>query len=178
MPRKPSFTPQELAEFLHKINPDTGKRYNQADAAQYFKCSRQHITQTIKRYPTYFRFLDTARKKAMRQIPWEASTLQFETDIYRRIRDHAEYMATGGKGMPKWKLRRLWHFYNKIENENLVVEFDPSIPPNKYSQNGGFAFRYREPWDDDLIIRVNDYTNIDPDGKWLWVIPPRKPSFR
>jgi hypothetical protein len=91
------------------------------------------------------------------------------------MRDHAEYMATGGKGMSIHKVRRLQTFYRKLD-EGLVVEFNPDLPPEPgVASTGGWAYRKRQTSDGDLIIRVNEHTTLTDEGKLLWRMPPRRP---
>jgi hypothetical protein len=85
-------------------------------------------------------------------------------------------MATNGVGMSDDKLSRLRAFYDKLRDENLVVEFDPEIPPDPgVSNQGGWAFRKRGKADGDLLIRVNEYTHLTEEGKTIWGFPPRDP---
>jgi len=92
------------------------------------------------------------------------------------MRDHAEYVATGGKGMSEDKLRRLNGFYQKLEREDVVVEFHPDLPPSKDAACGGWRYVPRKDSDADLMIRVNEHTNVTEEGHILWRIPKRKPS--
>jgi hypothetical protein len=57
-----------------------------------------------------------------------------------------------------------------------VLEFDPNIPPIPgVSNKGGWAFRERKPEDGDLLIRVNEFTNLTEEGKLIWRFPPIEP---
>lgn len=77
--------------------------------------------------------------------------------------------------MSEYKLARLRSFYRKLREENLVVEFDPNIPPSPGIKHGGFAYRDRTPEDGDLLIRVNEYTNLTDQGKIIWRFHPTEP---
>ncbi|AGI61752.1 transcriptional repressor [Mycobacterium phage BTCU-1] len=91
-----------------------------------------------------------------------------------RLREHGEYMATGGVGMDELKLSRLRGFYKKLRDQ--VLEYDPNIPPIEgVSRQGGWAYRPRKPEDGDLLIRVNDYTDLTDEGRMIWRFPPREP---
>jgi hypothetical protein len=91
------------------------------------------------------------------------------------MRDHAEYMAVGPKCLTKSKRERLRALYRKLGTDK-VLEFDPRIPPQPGITNkGGFAYRDREPGDGDLIIRVNEYTDLTEQGRMLWRFPPELP---
>ncbi|QOC58408.1 helix-turn-helix DNA binding protein [Mycobacterium phage Maxo] len=57
-----------------------------------------------------------------------------------------------------------------------MLEFDPNIPPEEgVSKAGGWAYRPRRPEDKDLLIRVNDYTDLTEEGAMIWRFPPREP---
>jgi uncharacterized protein (DUF433 family) len=115
------------------------------------------------------------RDDVMANYPWTVPASMYHADPNKRMRDHAEYVATGGEGMSERKLYRLRLFYKRLERENLVVEFDPSIPPGKGISEGGFAYRPRCDSDGDLIIRVNEHTNLTDEGRRLWKMPPIRP---
>lgn len=119
----------------------------------------------------------TPREQVQQHYPWVAGVRFNGASTEKRMRDHAEYMATGGKGMSEDKLRRLAAFYRKLMDQNLVVEFDPDIPPSDGNKHGGFAFRTRKPSDGELIIRANKHTRITDEGLRLWTLPPALPRF-
>ncbi len=145
---------------------------NQTEIADMHGVSRQAVSWHKTTY---------GGQKSTRQIvneawPWETTHLHGKAAPYKRLRDHAEYMATDGRGMSEDKLKRLRTFYRKLRNENLVVEFDPDLPPEPgVSPHGGFAYRQRMVQDGDLLIRVNDHTQITDDGREIWCFPPADP---
>lgn len=148
------------------------KGFNQSEIAEMFGVTRQYVS-WIKH--TYGGRL-TPREIVLQAWPWTVSAEQSQTSPYRRMRDHGEYIATGGKGMSEDKLKRLRAFYRKLKDENVVLEFDPTIPPIPgVSNKGGWAFRNRLPSDGDLIIRVNEYTDITEDGRMIWRFPRKEP---
>jgi hypothetical protein len=62
--------------------------------------------------------------------------------------------STGSSG----KLTRSW--------------FKPNIPPIPGVGNkGGWAFRDRVPEDDELLIRVKEFTRLTEEGRKLWRFP-------
>jgi hypothetical protein len=68
--------------------------------------------------------------------------------------------------MSKDKLLRLRAFYRKLRDEGVVLEHDPDLPAVPGASNkGGFAFRPRVPEDADLLIRVNEFTNLTDEGR-------------
>ena len=117
----------------------------------------------------------TPREAARQTFPWAVPAEQ-QGWTYRTLLDHCDYIATRGRGMEEWKLRRLQDFYDKLEQENLVVEYHPEIPANEAAEAGGFAYRTREDSDGRLIIRVNDVTTLTDAGRIIWRMPPSKPE--
>lgn len=173
--RTPVLTAQDIEYYKRKINPDTGKNYTQTDIATLFGVSRQYVSWVKKNAPSFSR---TPRETAMESFPWKTGKQFDQAAPNRRMRDHFEYMWTGGKGMDSEKLQRLYWFYSFLERENFVVEFDPELPPEDgVSIVGGFAYRPRQDSDGDLIIRVNEHTNLTEQGKMLLRFPPEKPQI-
>lgn len=131
--------------------------------------TRQAVSWHLK---TYGAPLST-RQIVNQAWPWETENGHDQSTAYKRLRDHGEFMRTGGKGMSEDKLKRLKSWYRKLRDENIVVEFDPDLPPIKgVSPVGGFAYRPRESGDGDLLIRVNEHTTLTPEGEVLWCWPP------
>ncbi|AEV52130.1 hypothetical protein [Rhodococcus phage RGL3] len=144
------------------------KGRTQSDIAREYGVTRQHVSWIVKTYGG----TQTPRQKLLEHFPWEVPSKQLASSPYRNMRNHAEYMATGGVGMGAPELKRLRNFYQKLQDENLVLEFDPNIPGEPgFAINGGFALRPREESDGDLMIRVNEYTKLSDEGKRLWRFP-------
>ena len=142
--------------------------YSQSDIARMFGKTRQAVSWHKQTYGGRL----TPREEIARHFPWKVPYEQNQTSPYRRMRDHGEYAATGGKGMSKDKLDRLRSFYRKLRTENLVLEFDPSIEPIPgVSSRGGFAFRERTGADGDLLIRVNGHTFMTDEARMIWRLP-------
>jgi|688.fasta_scaffold841459_2 hypothetical protein len=145
--------------------------YTQSDIARMLGVTRQAVSWHKHTYGGSL----TPREEALKHFPWQVPAPFAQAAPYRYMRDHAEYMATGGKGMSGYKLKRLRAFYRKL-NKGLVVEFDPSLPPEPgVAHTGGFAYRTRKKSDGDLIIRVNEHTVLTDEGKLLWRMPPVEP---
>lgn len=105
-------------------------------------------------------------------FPWKVPGEMCDTSLLRRLRDHGEFVATGGVGMSAAKLRRLTGFYRKLRTQ--VVEFDPTLPPTpSVAPKGGFALRKRTAKDGDLMIRVNKHTKLSDEGRRIWALPPQ-----
>ena len=172
--RGPAITPEEIEAYKRRINPVTGKKYTQNEIAAIAGVSRQRISQIKRSSGSYSK---TPRERVLEHYPWKTGERFHNAWINRRMRDHAEYMATGGKGMDSLKLQELRWFYDKLERENVVIEFDPNISGEADSV-GGFAYRPRKSSDGDLMIRVNEHTKLTAEGMALWVIPEHKPQVR
>lgn len=149
-----------------------------------YAVSRQYVSKLKRSLASYYR---TPRQIVMAAYPWKTGEQFHDSKRNKVMRDHAEYMATGGKGMSDEKLYRLYRFYKFLSDHNKVLEFDPTIPPsngdgspryeNDQDSVGGFAFRDRKDSDGDLIIRVNAYTNLTEEGKVIFRMPPVLPEI-
>lgn len=149
-----------------------GKGYSQADIARMYGVTRQYVT-WIK---NYYGGRKTPKELVLEHFPWKVSASQSQTSPYRRMRDHAEYVATGGVGMTDDALKRLETFYQKLKEGDFVLEFDPDLPPEPgVSSRGGWAFRKRQESDGDLMIRVNEHTTLTDQGRIYWRIPKIMP---
>lgn len=149
-----------------------GKGHSQSEIARMFGRTRQAVSWHKVQYGGRM----TPREEIHQHFPWQVPAEQGQSSPYRRMRDHGEYIATGGVGMSKDKLNRLRAFYNKLRDEDLVLEFDPDLPPIEgVSNKGGFAFRQRVPADEDLLIRVNEHTRLTEKGRLIWRFPPVEP---
>src|ERR1700757_2562041 len=140
------------------------KGFNQSEIAEMYGVTRQYVS-WIKH--TYGGRL-TPREVVLQNFPFQVSTEMGNTSPFKRLRDHGEYVATGGVGMSEDKLTRLRAFYRKLHDEHLVVEYDPTLPPEPGVSNaGGWAFRKRRKSDGDLLVRVNEYTELTEAGKMI-----------
>ena len=156
---------------LATIEDLKGKGFNQTQIAEMFGVSRQAISYWKRTYGGRL----TPREEALKHFPWKVKHPQTQAQPYRFLRDHAEYMATGGKGMDEVKLARLRTLYRKI-NAGYVIEYDPAIPAKDgVSIHGGWAYRKRRKTDGELLVRVNEHTVITSEGQLLWRLPPRLP---
>jgi transcriptional regulator with XRE-family HTH domain len=166
-----------LREDLEELSPSVIDRLKnqgmtQSEIARMYDVTRQYIS-WIK---YYHGGRMTPREEVLQHFPFVVPTELTQTSPYRRLRDHGEFMATGGVGMSDDKLKRLRAFYAKLRDEGLVVEYDPETPPIPGESNkGGWAFRKRLKSDGDLLIRVNEYTHLTDRGLMIWRFPPRDP---
>lgn len=145
---------------------------NQSEIASLFNLTKQAVSY----HKVAYNGTKTPRELVLEHFPWKVSEPILQSSPYRRMRDHGEYMATGGKGMSKDKLDRLRSWYKKLKESNLVLEYDPDIPPIKgVSNKGGFVYRERLRSDADLLIRVNEHTTLTPEGRLIWCFPITEP---
>jgi hypothetical protein len=144
------------------------KGYNQSEIAEMYGVTRQAVSWHKVEYGGHL----TTRQVVNLHWPWETTNAHSKTSVYMRMRDLGEYMATGGKGMSFGKLRRLRGWLIFLRDNDVVLEFDPDIPPQPgFAPSGGFAYRKRCKSDGDLVIRKNKYTRLTPEGKMIWKFP-------
>lgn len=145
------------------------KGWKESEISVAYGVTRQWVNKLKRAQPGY---PVTERQKAMDYYPWHVGEKFNGSSLDQNCRDHLEYQFTGGKGMPKYKVERLMSFYERLVKYDLVVEFDPNIPPTPGNNRGGFAWRQREDSDGDLIIRVNEHTKPLSDvARKLWRLP-------
>ena len=146
------------------------KGWTQSDIAREYDVTRQYVS-WIRHY--YGGRL-SPREQMLQHFPFQVPARMGQTSPFRRLRDHGEYMATGGVGMSEETLGRLRGFYERLRNQ--VLEFDPNIPPIPgVSSQGGWRYVPRTAEDGDLLIRVNEYTDLTEKGKMIWRFPPVEP---
>lgn len=162
MPRQPILTASDILRYLRQ-----GK--TQAEIAEIFGVTPAYVSK-IK---TGAGIVLSAREEVRRYWPWKVPAGLQDMSIPKRLRDHLEYFATRGRGMRRDALVRLRSFYQKLFDNNLVVEFHPDIPPNSDAKHGGWIFRPRVDTDGDLMIRVNEVTNLPDMGDVVWRLPDR-----
>lgn len=77
---------------------------------------------------------------------------------YKNLRSHGVY-TVDPTSVNKESLKLLRGFYAHLADFNLIVVYDPDIPPQRRIATGGFAYRTREESDGELMIRPNDHTH-------------------
>lgn len=145
------------------------KGYNQTQIAEMHGVTRQAVSWHRRTYGGEL----TPRQIVNEAWPWVTNNEHSRTKGYQRMRDHGEFMATGGKGMSDEKMARLRSWWRKLRDEDVVLEFDPDLPvvPG-VAPRGGFAYQPRLDSDGDLLIRVNEYTDLSDEGRRIWCWPP------
>lgn len=145
------------------------KGYNQTEIAAMHGVTKQAVSWHKRKYGGYL----TPRQQVDGEWPWATTDLHGKSKAYQRLRDHGEFMATGGKGMSEDKLLRLRSWWRYLRDNKVVLEFDPELPPEPgVSPYGGFAYRKRRKSDGDLLIRVNEHTSLSDVGRMIWCWPP------
>lgn len=161
--------PNHRAPLIFSVIEDLRRKgYNQSQIADMHGVTRQAVSWQKKEYGGVL----TPRQIANESWPWETTNEHGKSAAYQRLRDHGEWMATGGKGMSHQKVRRLKAWWRKLRDEDVVLEFDPSIPPGPGNKYGGFRYVPRILDDEDLLIRVNEYTDLTDEGELYWCWPP------
>lgn len=167
-PKGSGLTPAKIDELLVK-------GYTVTQIGEMFGTSRQNVSQ-MRRNRT--RFYQTPRERVLeKNFPWKVPHRFGQMGLRRAMRDHGEYVATGGKGMTKQKLARVLALYRKLTELDAVVEFSPDIPPNEHASAGGFRLVPRQDSDGDLMIRLNEHATLTEEGKMIWRIPEKWPSL-
>lgn len=119
--------------------------------------------------------MPTPRETVRLHFPWDVPTPLQINPAYHLIRTHGDYMATAGTGMDATTVTQLRDFHRRLQDENLVVEYDPNIDAHDGIDNyAGFAYRTRTGDDGDLIIRVNGFTVLTDEGELIWCFPPNQ----
>ncbi|AOT24994.1 immunity repressor [Mycobacterium phage Kalpine] len=163
---------------LSSIEDYTRKGYNYQQIGDMHGVTRQAVEWHVK---TYGGRLNT-RQQAKALWPFETISKHSRSKVFQSLRDHGEYMRQlSFRGFSEEKKKRLISFWRRMWDQNVVLEFDPSIPPGPGMAGGGFRFVPREERDDDLLIRVNQHVRpevLDEDGtlnaqaELLWTWPP------
>lgn len=167
----------KLQEGLEELSPSVidhlkNRGMTQSEIARMYGVTRQYIS-WIKHYHGSAL---TPREIVLQNFPFRVPTEMTHVSMYKRLRDHGEYVATWGIGMSQDKISRLRGFYSKLREEGLVVEFDPDIPPLPgVSNKGGWAYRKRRKSDEDRLIRINEYADMTEEADQIWRFPPIEP---
>lgn len=150
----------------------------QSGIARMFGVTRQAVHDMIMRYG----LPRQTRQELLEEVwPWVVPDGMGNQSPYKLLRDHGEWVIAGprgidGRGLSEARRSRLRSFYQRLRDNDFVVEFDPNIPPEPGVQNrGGFAYRKRRKSDGDLLIRVNEYTDITEYGRRVWTFPDQEP---
>lgn len=143
---------------------------NQSDIAEIHGVTRQRVSQIKHQTDRYTR---TPRELARDIFPFKVPKEPYQHAAPdKRLRDHAELMVAGVKGLSFEKKRRLRWFYEKLKRENLIVEFDLSNPPTPGIKQGGYIYAPRKSDDGDYLVRFNEDCELTEEQRLLWRFPP------
>lgn len=157
------------------INQLKARDYSQAQIARMYGVTPQYVS-WIKRQ--YGGVIKSPQETINELWPWNVERQFHFASPNLRLRDHLKYMARGGKGMDPNRLILLKGFYERLRKQNVVVEYDPDIPPSDGIYTGGWAFRPRQESDGELIIRVNEHTKeLSEEAQMVWRLPPEDPEL-
>ncbi|AXH46809.1 immunity repressor [Mycobacterium phage Acolyte] len=151
------------------------KGYNQSQIAEMHGVTRQAVSWQKKTYGGRL----TTRQIVQQAWPWQTTKAHGKSKAYQRLRDHGEYMRVGDfSTMSEDKKKRLLSWWKMLRDKDVVLEFDPNLPPEPgVAPHGGFRYVPRKASDDDLLIRVNKYTNLTEQGEMIWCWPPDIPTL-
>lgn len=155
------------------INALKAKNWSQARIARAYNVTPQYVS-WIKSH--YGGIIESPSETAKTLWPWKVESRFHWSSVNARLRDHLKFAAGKSEDISEERWVLLQNFYKRLREGDLVVEYDPNIPPSEGISTGGWAFRPRLESDDDLIIRVNEYTNLSDEGEFVWVLPPELPG--
>lgn len=166
---KKQLTQQHTPLYFSVIEELRRKGYNQSEIAEMHGVTRQAVSWHKIEYGGAL----TTRQIVNKAWPWKTNNDHSKAKGYQRLRDHGEFMATGGNGMSEEKLTRLKNWWKFLREKNVVLEFDPEFPPLAgVAPRGGFRYVKRRKSDKDLLIRVNEHTDLSDEGRMIWRWPP------
>lgn len=146
------------------------KGFNQSEIAEMYGVTRAYISWIKHTYGGK----KTPREKILEEAwPWTVADRFTRSIPYRALRDHAEYVATKGKGMTDRQLDMLRTFYR--QTENVVVMYDPDNPPTPGISAGGFMYVPREESDGNMMIRLADGEDMSAKTRAVYTRPTRLP---
>ncbi|MFB7473186.1 hypothetical protein [Kitasatospora sp. NPDC056184] len=149
-----------------KLLKDHG--WNQQQIGKHFGVSRQAVSKMSDVYDIPW---ETKRRQALKMFPCKVVSAQQRCAPFMRVRDYMVSVFAPGELSEDGEKRVEW-FIRKLTDENVIVVFDPSIPPKPgISPAGGWDYCPREASDGDLIIRANEHTVITPLNRPLLTLP-------
>jgi hypothetical protein len=143
--------------------------HNQSEIAEMHGVSRQAVSWQKHTYGGHL----TPRQVVNKSWPWQTTVMHGKAKAYQRLRDHGEFMVNRGfHGMSDDKIKRLKSWWRFLRENDVVLEFDPAIPPTPgVAPHGGFRYVSRPASDENLLIRINEHTNLTEEGKLIWCWP-------
>ncbi|MFC0547067.1 hypothetical protein [Kutzneria chonburiensis] len=183
--RRKVLTPALYVELVTRYTVNGKRVRSDSLIADDFGVSRARVSQVRELAKEQFPGVlpETPTEATNRTWPWGNIPGEFQrTQIYQNLRAFARYIATGGKGMSAVSVGRVLSLLALLRDGNLVVEFDPKIPPEPgVSNKGGWRYVPRnEELDGDaqtgLIFRVNEHTReLTDEIRLIWKFPATLP---
>lgn len=149
---RPGLTPELIrAEYAKGNGPkEVGDKYG---------CSRQAVSDMARRHNIFF---DAARRTVHDNMPWDVPKEFRNQSAYRYLLAHTRYVEVGPDELTKVQLSRVRSFHRRVLQGD-VLEFNP---------NTGFEWKHRKPSDNNLCIRLNEYSKpLTPEGEFIWARP-------
>lgn len=152
---RPGLTPAIVEEELRK-----GKTF--AQIGRDFGVSRQAPRDTLKRAGIPIPTNETTQT-TQDNMPWKGSLDKFRhSKQHQYLFAYAEFMLEGAESLSAARKEDLRAFTNKLK-KGMVLALDQTV---------GFYWVPRTPEDNNLVVRVDEYTNLTNDGETiLWVLP-------
>lgn len=168
--------PEDLDGF-DELTPAAVQHWTNLGYSQAAMARRYNVTRAYPGWIIDFYGLEKSkRSRALTYFPFKVSAKQGESTQCKRLRDHLDFMVNDGEDWSYDRRKRQRYWYNKLKDENLVVEHDPDIPPEPgVCKSGGWAYRNRLDSDEDFLIRFNEYVDLPEFEKENWRFPQREP---
>lgn len=100
------------------------------------------------------------RQRAMEHLPWKVESRHKNGAPFQKLRMHIKYVALGEQKLSDSEKKRLRNWYEELQRLNVVLEYDPNIPPTLHMSTGGWRYVPRASSDEGLIIRVNEHARM------------------
>lgn len=93
-------------------------------------------------------------------FPFEVQPEHQADAFHYAVREHGDYVATGGRDWPEDRRRALRGFYTMLRQENLIITYSP---------HQGWGYQDRVLNDEDMIVRIENPTD---EQEIIWRFPP------
>lgn len=116
------------------------------------------------------------RQRAMEHLPWKVESRHKNAAPFQKLRMHIKYVAVGEKKLSESERKRLRSWYEELQRLDVVLEYDPNIPPTPRMSTGGWRYVPRADSDEGLIIRVNEHTRMTDEAYEYLRFPEKWPE--
>lgn len=154
-----------------KLTPDLVMKlidegHSQSEIARQFEVSRQLVHKLAKQ-GGHRPVVSTVTEN----LPWKVDRRFYQNTAYQAMRLLGHYYLDpdGIKGSSRSKLLS---FLRKLEQFNLVIDYDPSYPAVPGLMNTpGFKYCSRESRDKSYVMKIKPDTRITRVGRYMWKMP-------